>query len=123
MADQPTKGPYLGNIAKTYKRKELAEAIILPSKTIAQGFQTNIFLMDNGKTVTGYVTREAADKVTIRDDKGIVSPLNPFGLASPFHRSSMLKMADSVAQERPICRAMRAPCSQRAWVNPRAHPA
>ena len=37
-ADQPPKGPYLGNIAQTYKRPELAQNILEPSKTIAQGF-------------------------------------------------------------------------------------
>ncbi|CAN5352418.1 hypothetical protein BH11PLA2_BH11PLA2_31570 [soil metagenome] len=68
--DQPLKGPYMGSIAKTYKRKDLAEAILLPSKTIAQGFQTNLFTMDSGKAFTGYVTQEAADKVTIRDING-----------------------------------------------------
>lgn len=30
------KGPFLGNIAKTYKRAELAAAVLEPSKTIAQ---------------------------------------------------------------------------------------
>ena len=68
---QPLKGPYLGNIARTYKRKELAESILLPSKTIAQGFQTNVFEMLDGKTFTGYVTLEAADKVVIRDLNGV----------------------------------------------------
>ena len=36
--DDPQKGPYLGNIAAIYPRNELAEAILHPNKTIAQGF-------------------------------------------------------------------------------------
>lgn len=68
--DEAARGPYLGNIAKTYKRRDLAEAILLPSKTIAQGFVTNVFALGDGRTLTGFVVQEAADKVTIRDAEG-----------------------------------------------------
>ncbi|MFM9068067.1 MAG: heme-binding protein, partial [Planctomycetota bacterium] len=69
--DQPPRGPYLGTIANTYKRKDLAEAILIPSKTLAQGFVTNVFEMEDGTTVTGFVVVEAADKVTIRNADGV----------------------------------------------------
>lgn len=65
-ADLPPKGPYLGNAAAIYKRAELAAAVLEPAKTIAQGFQTNVILLDDGRVVTGFVTREAADTVTLR---------------------------------------------------------
>lgn len=65
--DEPVKGPFLGNIAETYKRRELAEAILLPNKTIAQGFVTNIFTMKDGSVQMGFVTQEAADKVVMRN--------------------------------------------------------
>ncbi|MDB6069421.1 MAG: Trehalose utilization [Verrucomicrobiales bacterium] len=65
--DEPQRGPYLGTIADTYKRRELAEAILDPNKTIAQGFVTNIFEMADGSTQLGFVTTEAADKVVIRN--------------------------------------------------------
>jgi putative heme-binding domain-containing protein len=64
---EPQRGPYLGNIAATYKRPELAEAILLPNKSIAQGFVANHFELKNGDEHDGFVTLEAADKVTIRD--------------------------------------------------------
>ncbi|MDA1051557.1 MAG: discoidin domain-containing protein [Planctomycetota bacterium] len=67
---EPSRGPHLPLVVKTYKRNQLAESILLPSKTIAQGFVTNLFLLDNGKTLTGFVTNEAADEVTIRDNEG-----------------------------------------------------
>ncbi len=75
-ADDPPKGPYLGNIAKTYKRVELAESILTPSKSIAQGFATNVLALEDGRTLTGFVVREAADRVTIRtsDAKEIEIP-------------------------------------------------
>ena len=65
--DEAQRGPYLGNIAETYKRPELAEAILDPNKTLAQGFVTNLFEMADGSTQMGFVTTEAADKVVIRN--------------------------------------------------------
>lgn len=61
------KGPYLGNITETYRRKELAESILDPNKTIAQGFATNVFTLKDGKGFAGFVTDESGDSVTIRD--------------------------------------------------------
>ncbi|MFT7632554.1 MAG: putative heme-binding domain-containing protein [Mariniblastus sp.] len=68
--DEKPKGPYLGTIAQTYKRKELAYALLQPSKTIAQGFKTNIILDFDGRMITGYVTEESADRVVMRDQEG-----------------------------------------------------
>ena len=65
-ADEPLKGPFLGTIANVYRRRELAEAILLPNKTIAQGFVANHFEMKDGTEWDGFVVREAADAVTIR---------------------------------------------------------
>lgn len=63
----PAKGPYLGSIAKIYRRQQIAEAIIQPNKTIAQGFKTNLLLLDSGLTLTGFVTNESPDALTLRD--------------------------------------------------------
>ena len=65
--DEAQRGPYLGTIADTYKRPELAENILDPNKTIAQGFVTSLFEMTDGSTQAGFVTTEAADKVIIRN--------------------------------------------------------
>jgi putative membrane-bound dehydrogenase-like protein len=65
-AGEPLKGPYLGTIAATYRRHELAEAILLPNKTLAQGFVTQHFELKDGTEVDGFVVQEAADAVTIR---------------------------------------------------------
>ncbi len=64
--DEPLKGPFLGTVANIYRRRELAEAILLPNKTIAQGFVANHFELKDGNEVDGFVVREAADAVTIR---------------------------------------------------------
>ncbi|MES2708781.1 MAG: PVC-type heme-binding CxxCH protein [Verrucomicrobiota bacterium] len=65
--DEAQRGPFLGNIADTYKRNELAEAILDPNKTLAQGFVTNFFELKDGTSQMGFVTQEAADKVVIRN--------------------------------------------------------
>ena len=69
--DELQKGPYLGNIAKTYKREELAVAVLDPSKSIAQGFITNIILTHDDETYSGFVTSELNDQVTLRDALGV----------------------------------------------------
>jgi putative membrane-bound dehydrogenase-like protein len=61
------QGPYLGNIAATYKRQQLAEAVLQPNKTIAQGFATTSILTVDGRVVVGFVTKEQAEQVTLRD--------------------------------------------------------
>ncbi len=68
--DEVQKGPYLGTIAKTYKRPELTTAVLEPSKTIAQGFVTNLIITKEGELRSGFVTSELTDRVTIRDQKG-----------------------------------------------------
>jgi len=65
-ADEPLKGPFLGTIANVYRKRELAEAVLLPNKTIAQGFVANHFELKDGTEVDGFDVREAADAVTIR---------------------------------------------------------
>ena len=67
---EPQKGPYLGNIAQTYKRTDLANAILQPSLTIAQGFATQSIVTLDGDLLTGFVTDERSDRVTLRDQTG-----------------------------------------------------
>ena len=69
-ATDPLKGPFLGNAAKMFPRRELAEAILDPGKSIAQGFVTNQFTLKDGSTALGFVTRESADVVSVRDITG-----------------------------------------------------
>lgn len=69
-AGEALRGPYLPNVAKTFNRKQIAEAILKPNKTLAQGFVTTLFYLDNGKTVTGFITRESANEVIYRDAEG-----------------------------------------------------
>lgn len=65
--EQAQKGPYLGNIAQTYKRPDLAANILDPNKTIAQGFATNLINLKDGTIQMGFVTYEDGDKLTVRN--------------------------------------------------------
>jgi putative heme-binding domain-containing protein len=65
-AEETPKGPFLGTIAKTYRRRELAEQVLLPSKIIAKGYNTIAFELKDGRVVQGFIVREAADAVTVR---------------------------------------------------------
>ena len=64
--DEPQKGPFLGTIAQTYTREDLARNILDPGKTIAQGFATEMFTMKDGSAQMGFVTFESASEVKIR---------------------------------------------------------
>lgn len=68
---EPLKGPYLGDIAGRAKRPELLESILKPSAKIAQGFETTFFSLNNGKTVEGFIVREAGDEVELRTSAGV----------------------------------------------------
>ena len=67
---EPLKGPSLANAAAIYKRPDLAWAVLDPNRSIAQGFATNVFTLDDGRAVSGFVVVEAADHVQIRDATG-----------------------------------------------------
>lgn len=61
------KGPYLGNIAQTYKRPELAQNILDPNKTIAQGFASEMITLKDGVAQMGFIILESASEVKLRN--------------------------------------------------------
>ncbi len=79
--DDPLKGPYLGNITGIYKGRDLAEAILDPNKSIAQGFHTNLFTLKDGNLLMGFVSKEAADEIEVRDIAGQVKIIKPDQIA------------------------------------------
>lgn len=68
--------PHPVDIGKRYKRAELIESILNPSRKIAQGFDTWAFAMGDGKVYTGFVALESAETVTLRDATGISRELH-----------------------------------------------
>jgi putative heme-binding domain-containing protein len=68
---QKPKGPHLVDIGKRSKPAELVLSILKPSDKIAQGFDTYLFVTTQGKLVTGFVSRESAKDVEIRQLTGL----------------------------------------------------
>jgi putative heme-binding domain-containing protein len=64
---EPLRGPFIGNIATIYKRDELARAILQPNNTIAQGFATQRFELNDGTEMDGFVVQESAERITVRN--------------------------------------------------------
>jgi putative heme-binding domain-containing protein len=109
--DEPQKGPYLGNIAAIYPRNELAEAILHPNKSIAQGFATNLVTLKDDQAVMGFVTEETPSKLVMRDmasqehtlDKSEIvkrstlpNSMMPAGLMHPFSIKEFASMLDYI---------------------------
>ncbi|MBX7212138.1 MAG: discoidin domain-containing protein [Verrucomicrobiaceae bacterium] len=65
--NQPQKGPYLGNIAQTYKRPDLAANILDPNRTIAQGFASELVTLKDGTQQMGFITLEGAAEIKMRN--------------------------------------------------------
>lgn len=64
------KGPLLAGISTRYKREELLESILKPSQKLAQGFESQFFVMTDGRVHEGFVVREAADEIDLRTNNG-----------------------------------------------------
>ena len=70
------KGPFMGQIGSIMSRKQIAESILKPNASIAQGFSSVQITTKDDKTVMGFVTGESADKITLRDITGTVRNIN-----------------------------------------------
>ncbi len=69
-ADEPVKGPVLSAVAKIYDRAALTESILKPNAKMAQGFESAWIKTKKGEQFDGFVTREAADSLDLRNVAG-----------------------------------------------------
>ena len=69
--DSAGLGPSLANAAGIYNRRQLAENVLVPNKSIAQGFATTALVLDDGRSLVGFVTSEGADTLALRDAQGV----------------------------------------------------
>ena len=58
-------GPDLSNLAGRFGHKELAEAIVVPSKVISDQYRAMQILTTDGNVITGRVTNESDGKITV----------------------------------------------------------
>ena len=66
------KGPYFGSSGAKFHREYLIQSILAPSAVVAQGFQTVSFVMNDGASHLGFVTKEQDGIVEVRDITGQV---------------------------------------------------
>ncbi len=70
VADEDSKtalGPNLAKLGKEVSDAFLVESVLVPSRSIRKGFETTTILTEDGKTITGFVTDETADRISLRD--------------------------------------------------------
>ena len=71
-------GPDLTTIASRFKKKDLLESILWPSKVISEQYQSEMFQLKDGSVVTGVPVRESAVAVFVRTSD---SPERPVQVA------------------------------------------
>ncbi|MES1215444.1 MAG: heme-binding protein, partial [Bacteroidota bacterium] len=111
----PMKGPFMGQIGSIMNRKQIAESILKPNASISQGFATNVITTNDGKTLTGFVTGESGDKLTLRDITGTSHTINtkdiqkrkeldtsimPTGLANPLSFEEFASLITFLSQQK-----------------------
>jgi putative heme-binding domain-containing protein len=79
---EPAKGPYLGGVFTRYSRAEVVESIMRPAAKVAQGFASAWFTTTDNRQLAGFVVREGADDVVVRDITGTETTLRKTQIAS-----------------------------------------
>lgn len=69
----PALGPYMGQIGSIMNVGQIATAILRPSDSISQGFQTIALTMNDGSARMGFATEVTAQKIVLRDLTGAVT--------------------------------------------------
>jgi putative heme-binding domain-containing protein len=59
-------GPDLTSVANRFKKRDILESILWPSKTISDQYTMTTLVLDDGTTVSGLITREDATYVFLK---------------------------------------------------------
>ncbi len=74
-ASEVMKGPFMGQIGSIMNREKIAESILKPNASISQGFSTVQLKTKEGDFYVGFVTKETATDLSIRDMTGVAKEL------------------------------------------------
>ena len=66
-------GPFMGQIGAIMNATQIATAILRPSDTLSQGFQTVSLTLKDGSVRVGFATETTSDKIVLRDMAGAVT--------------------------------------------------
>ncbi len=69
-AEEPMKGPFMGQIGSIMNRNQIAESILKPNASISQGFASVFVTTKDGSSYAGFVTGETSDQIVMRDITG-----------------------------------------------------
>jgi putative heme-binding domain-containing protein len=58
-------GPDLAGVTRRLSRQELADAIVYPSKQVAERFQARVVQLKEGEPIAGFITEQTEDSVTL----------------------------------------------------------
>lgn len=76
------KGPFLGQIGGIMNRQQIAESILKPNASISQGFSTVQIKTKTDKNYVGFVTKETANDLVLRDIGGQSTVIEKSDIAS-----------------------------------------
>jgi putative heme-binding domain-containing protein len=70
-----TVGPNLSGAGAKYSRRDLAEAVVFPSKAVREGYLQVVVRTRNGQSYAGPVKAETADVLTLQEADGTLRPI------------------------------------------------
>lgn len=79
---EPMKGPFMGQVGSIMNREQIAESILKPNASISQGFSTVAISTKDKKSYMGFITKETASIVEIRNIAGIATTINKSDISS-----------------------------------------
>lgn len=59
-------GPDLSTIGQRRNQRDLLEAVIFPSSSLARGYESHALLLTDGRALTGLITRETTEAIVLR---------------------------------------------------------
>ena len=68
-------GPDLPTITSRFKKRDILEAVLWPSKVMSDQYQAEMFELNDGKIVTGLIVRENATAVLVRTSENPDKPV------------------------------------------------
>jgi putative heme-binding domain-containing protein len=63
-------GPDLTKVGAIRTPRDILESVLLPSSTVAQGYETYLAVTPEGRVLSGVMVRQAADTLVLRDSSG-----------------------------------------------------
>ncbi len=95
-------GPDLSKIGKRMNREQLLEAVVLPSATIAKGYDLIMITCKDGKTFSGSVEKENAAELQLRGAEKSLTTIALDQIVQRTTPTSMMPPMDTMLQKREL---------------------